>query len=67
MKRLILKEFKFFFKNPLMIIDSIPITIDLLIGLQNGKYKINRKNVEIQHNKTRLQKLFCINNNNENE
>ena len=42
-------------------IDSVPILIDLLIALKNGKYKINRKVINIENKSSIFKKLcFCF-------
>ena len=53
-------------KNKLILaLDSIPFIIDLLIALQNGKYKINRKIINDNTNKTSsFRSLCCFTKNN---
>jgi hypothetical protein len=48
-------------KNLILSIDSVPILIDLLIALKNGKYKINRKVINIENKSSIFKKLcFCF-------
>jgi hypothetical protein len=46
-------------KELILVLDSIPISIDLFIALQKGKYKINKKN-EIYKTMQVKQKFFCF-------
>jgi hypothetical protein len=51
-------------KSLFMALDSVPFFIDLFIALQNGKYKINRKIINDNKNKTSFfRSLFCSNKN----
>jgi hypothetical protein len=53
-------------KSLFMALDSVPFFIDLFIALQNGKYKINRKIINDNKNKTSFfRSLFCSNKNND--
>ena len=46
-------------KNLILALDSIPFIIDLFISLQNGKYKINRKMINMVNKQSCFRRLFC--------
>ena len=46
-------------KEVIMMLDTIPLTIDLIVTLKKGKYKINKKN-EVYKNITDKKKWFCF-------
>ena len=47
-------------QNLLYALNSVPILIDLFIALKNGKYKINRKTINMELKDSHFKNLFCL-------